>query len=53
MALGIFFLNTELNKPAFLCYEMLFIHNLLQIRQNVYSIDIFPASVVTQFIVKV
>ena len=50
--LGVIFLNTELNKPTFLCYEMSFIHYLLQIKQNVYSIDIFPASVVTQFIVK-
>ena len=44
--LGVIFLNTELNKPTFLCYEM------PQIKQNVYPMDIFPASVVTQFIVK-
>ena len=45
--LGVIFLQAN-----FLCYEMSFIHYLLQIKQNVYSIDIFPASVVTQFIVK-
>ena len=45
--LGVIFLQANC-----LCYEMSFIHYLLQIKQNVYSIDIFPASVVTQFIVK-
>ena len=35
--LGVIFLNTELNKPTFLCYEMSFLHYLLQIKQNVYS----------------
>ena len=45
--LGVIFLQAN-----FLRYEMSFIHYLQQIKQNVYSIDIFPASVVTQFIVK-
>ena len=53
MLLGIIFLNTELNKPHFLRYEMIFMHCLLQIKQNIYSIGIFRAPVVTQFIVKV
>ena len=47
------FLNTELNKPQFLRDEMIFIHCSLQIKQNIYSIGIFRAPVVTQFIVKV
>ena len=51
--LGIIFLNTELNKPQFLSDEMLFVHCSLQIKQNMYSIGIFRASVVTQSIVKV
>ena len=53
MLLGIFFLNTELNKPHFLRDEMIFMHCLLQIKQNIYSMGIFRAPVVTQFIVKV
>ena len=53
MLLGIFFLNTELNEPSFLRYEMIYMHCLLQIRQNIYSIGIFRAPVVTQFMVKV
>ena len=48
-----FFLNTEPNKPHFLHHEMICMHCLLQIKQNIYSIDIFCAPVVTQFIVKV
>ena len=48
--LGIIFLNTELNKLHFLRNEMIFMHCLLQIKQNIY---IFLANVVTQFIVKV
>ena len=51
--LGIVFMNTELNKPYFLRDEMIFINCLLQIKQNIYSIGIYPAPVVTQFIVKV
>ena len=51
--LGILFLITELNKPHFLRDEMIFMHCSLQIKQNIYSIDIFRAPVVTQFIVKV
>ena len=53
MLLGIIFLNTELNKPHFLCDEMIVMHCSLQIKQNIYSISIFRASEVTQFIVKV
>ena len=51
--LGIIFLNTELNKAHFLRDEMIFMHCSLQIKQNIYSIGIFRAPVVTQFIVKV
>ena len=51
MLLGIIFLNTELNKPQFLRDEMIFMHCSLQIKQNIYSIGIFRAPVVTQFIV--
>ena len=50
---GIIFLNTELNKPHLLRNEMIFMHCSLQIKQNIYSIGIFRASVVTHFIVKV
>ena len=53
VSLGIIFLNTEQNKPYFLRDEMIFTHCLLQIKQNIYSIGIFCAPVVTQFIVKV
>ena len=53
MLLGIIFLNTELNKPHILRDEMIFMHRSLQIKQNIYSIVIFRACVVTQFIVKV
>ena len=47
------FLNAELNKPHCLRDKMIFMHCSLQIKQNIYSIGIFRASVVTQFIVKV
>ena len=47
------FLNAELKKPQFLRDEMIFMHCSLQIKQNIYSIGIFRAPVVTQFIVKV
>ena len=50
---GIFFLNTELSKPHFLRNEMISMHCSLQIKQNVYSIGIFRAPLVTRFIVKV
>ena len=53
MLLEITFLNTEVNNPHFLRDEMVFIHCSLQIKQNIYSLGIFRASVVTQFIVKV
>ena len=47
------FLETELNKLHFLCDEIICMHYSLQIKQNIYSIGIFRAPVVTQFIVKV
>ena len=47
------FLNTELEKLNVLRAEFIFMHCLLQIKQNIYSIGIFLAPVVTQFIVKV
>ena len=37
----------------FLCDEMIFMHCSLQIKRNIYSIGIFRAPVVTQFIGKV
>ena len=46
--LGIIFLNTELNKPHFLHDEIIFFFV-----RYIYSIGIFRAPVVTQFIVKV
>ena len=46
------FLNTELNKPHVLRVEMIFMHCSLQIKQNMYSIGIFRAPVLTQFILK-
>ena len=46
------FLNTALNKPHFLRDEMIFMHCSLQIKENIYSIGIFRAPVLTQFIVK-
>ena len=49
---GINFLNTELNKPHFLRDERIFMHYSLQIKQNMYSIGIFRAPVVTEFIVE-
>ena len=51
--LGIIFLNTELNKAHFLRDEMIVMHCSLQIKQNIYSIDIFLAPLMTRFIVKV
>ena len=51
--LGIIFLNTDLNKLHFLRDERIFMHCSLQRKQNIYSIGIFRAPVVTQFIVKV
>ena len=47
------FLETELNKLHFLRDEIICMHYSLQIKQNIYSIGIFRAPVVTQFIVKV
>ena len=51
--LGIIFLNTELNKLHFLREERIFMYCSLQIKQNIYSIVICRAPVVTQFIVRV
>ena len=45
--LGIIFLNTELNKLHFLRDEMIFMHCSLLIKQNIYSIGIFHAPIVT------
>ena len=53
MLLGIIFLNTELTKPHFLSDEMIFMHCSLQIKQNINSLGIFRAPVVSQFIEKV
>ena len=53
MASKIFLLNTEQNKSTYLSDEMFFIHYLLQIKQNVYSIGIIRVPVATLFIVKV
>ena len=50
--LGIILLNTEQNKPQFLRDEIILMHCSLQIKQNIYSIGIFRAPVVTQFRVK-
>ena len=50
---SVIFLNTDLSKPHFLRDETIFMHCSLQINQNVYSLGIFRAPVVTQFIVKV
>ena len=49
---NIIFLNAEL-KTHILRDEVIFMHCSLQIKQNIYSIGIFRAPVVTQFIVKV
>ena len=42
-----------IDKLHFLHDEMIFMHCSLQIKQNIYSMGIFRAPVVTQFIVKV
>ena len=47
------FLEYSTKKPHFLRDEMIFMHWTLQIMQNIYSIGIFRAPVMTQFIVKV
>ena len=44
MLLGIIFLNTELYKPHFLRDEMIFMHCLLQIKQNINSNRHFSCS---------
>ena len=48
--LVIIFLNTELNKLHFLRDERIFMHCSLQIKQNIYSIGIYRAHVVTNFL---
>ena len=47
------FLGSRSKEVILLRDEMNFMHCLLQIKQNIYSIGIFGAPVVTQFIVKV
>ena len=47
------FLECRTKQATLLCDEMIFMHCSLQIKQNIYSIGIFRAPVVTQFIVKV
>ena len=46
-------LEYRTKQATLLCNEMIFMHCSLQIKQNIYSIGIFRAPVVTQFIVKV
>ena len=48
-----YLIEYELNKAKYLSDEMIFRYYWLQIKQNVYSIDTFRATVATQFIVKV
>ena len=47
------FLEYRTKQATLLRDEMIFMHCSLQIKQNIYSIGIFRAPVVTQFIVKV
>ena len=47
------FLENRTKQATLLRDEIVFMHCLLQIKQNVYSIGIFRAPVVTEFIVKV
>ena len=47
------FLKYRTKRATFLHGEMICMHGSLQIKQNIYSIGIFHALVVTQFIVKV
>ena len=47
------FLEYRTKQATFLRDEMIFMHWSLQIKQNIYSIGIFRAPVVTQFIAKV
>ena len=47
------FLEYRTKQATLLRDEMIFTHCSLQIKQNIYSIGIFRAPVVTQFIVKV
>ena len=46
-------LGYRTKKVNIFARQNVFIHYLLQIKQNIYSIGIFRAPVVTQFIVKV
>ena len=50
---GIIFRNAELNKPTFFVLQNVIFTLFAANKANFYSIDIFPASVVTQFMVKV
>ena len=47
------FLKYRTKQATFLRDKMICMHYSLQIKQNIYSIGIFHAPVVTQFIVKV
>ena len=47
------FLEYRTKQATLLCDEMIFMHCSLQIKQNIYSIGIVRAPVVTRFIVKV
>ena len=47
------FLKCRTKKATFLRDKTIFMQCSLQIKQNIYSIGIFPAPVMTQFIVKV
>ena len=47
------FLEYTTKQATLLRDEMIFMHCSLQIKENLYSIGIFRAPVVTQFIVKV
>ena len=47
------FLEYRTKQVTLLCDELIFMHCSLQIKKNIYSIDILHAPIVTQFIVKV
>ena len=47
------FLEYRSKQATLLRYKMILMHCSLQIKQNIYSIGIFPAPIVTQFIINV
>ena len=47
------FLEYRTTQATTFTHEMIFVHCSLQIKQNIYSMGIFRAPVVTQFIIKV